>query len=127
MSRELDAEIAEKVMGYTVLTKPWRLAEKLDGDFNFPFYSESLDACREAELKCIEKVGWSAYATALLHELGWTLAKCNAWNDDHMGEDGNIAECSWNDNFEAYRLFTLATAEQRCRAMLAAIAGGEKE
>ncbi len=81
----------------------------------------NLNQAFEAQAKVIEMVWWGEYATALLEVLEWTLAKVRSWDDQHQGEDGNIADGSWNFNFEAYRLIATATARQRCEAMLRAV------
>jgi len=125
--RELDKQIGIRVMGlwvyhydkgytpYWMLVTPdltpvnfmyhenERTSEALAWEEDMPYYSTDLNACFEAQAKCIEMVGIE-YGDALAEIVG-------------------VHNCA--DKYDAFTVLATATAEQRCRAMLKAIEGAK--
>ena len=94
MSRELDAEVAEKVMGLEFGGPKW---------LTLPLYSSSIEEAMEVENQ-IAKLG-------LIREYVRAL--------EHIGDMSTPSRVI-TDTGIAWRL-AHATAEQRCRAALAAV------
>lgn len=120
MSRELDAQIAEKVMGWKWLYHPAIHRRALRGDWqhwrlevfesgvdvltepddleDVPHYSTNLNLCALAEARVIEMGLFDAYDEALSVVMG------------------EMNESIWHPV-----LLKMASAETRCRALLAAL------
>lgn len=114
-NRELDAQIAEKVMG-------WALSPAIAGEVGCGAYwigagpcttedtfcpSTDLNECFRVQAICIERVGLLTYATAFEQILP-------------LREFHGSSPMINSDEF------LTATAEQRCRAMLRALEGASK-
>ena len=133
--RELDAAVAEKVMGLDVKMCEYLHSQSrwIDGKGTsvqspspcswvnpgmwhpIPAYSTDLNACREAELKAVEMFGWDAYAEA--------LGQYADFDKTVLDLDPTVKMNKWRCASELARAFCLATAEQRCRAILKAHEG----
>jgi len=66
-----------------------------------PHYSTRLNACAEAEKRCIERFGWDVYEGEME----------NAWYDSFWRADGNPV-------MPLLQWFATAPPEARCRAMI---------
>lgn len=113
--RELDCEVAERIMGWSgpvqwcgegtpddplgpYMWEPDTVPVSRTENLIVPSFSTDLNACFEAQAKCIERLG-QVYADELLL---------------HVGGDGGSAE-------DAFEPLITASAKQRCVAMLKAL------
>lgn len=116
MSRELDAQVAERVMGWLRLPdgEPGWIDAHAPA-FNSirpapPAYSTDLNACAQAEARVIEMGLGARYAKALEDALSLDLL------------DGGLG---WQiTDYESTTALLTASAEARCRAMLQVVGEG---
>jgi hypothetical protein len=120
--RELDAAVAERVMGYrnhnpelinlTPTHMAWHTAiSPTTGNREIvPCYSSSIEAAMQVEDRIAELGLQNDYVAHIWSVVGATRNGVNFWTAD---------------NFKAFWLCIHATAEQRCRAALAAIESKE--
>lgn len=106
-ARALDATVAERVMGYdreAFIAAHERFPRFRAEDLWYsmvPKFSDDLNACFEAQAQCIDFMGWNAYEEALMAE---------------MGISGGYDHANLADTLQE---LVCATAEERCRAMIA--------
>lgn len=128
MTRELDALVAERVLGWECVRwmgPPWNYYGQEPGrdntNYDVPTYSADHEAAFEAELEMAED-------DALLERYTNALIKLVSNNTAHILSSAII--CDWINDFDghtvAYKL-AHATAEQRCVAMCLAVGVSQNE
>ena len=108
MSREIDARIAEEVMGWDSQVQEFdrfiRVGRRVTRYSDW-MPSTDLNACFEAQAKCIERYGERLWADMLM---------CEVDRDMDCFDQADVAAKA-----------STATAEQRCLAMLKCVEGAK--